>query len=457
MKKIEFVPHDYQIDCARFMIERPFSGCFLDVGEGKTSVTYMVASTLRDTDPGFTGMIVVTTKKIMDLEGWIKQNDQWGFGFKCANLHGKDKLRNLKSNANILIINYEGLFWLLENVDLIKQKMLVLDESSKAKSFKSNRFRILKKLRPHFNRVHLLSATPTSQSYEDLFSQMYLLDNGERLGRFITHYRNEYFNQYGKMEYHKYRLQKGADVKIFDKIKDIIYKTEIDYLKLPKAKYNDVIIKLPKLSKERYKDLELELIAEINSKVITAVNAGVKRGKLKQFCNGSVYDEDRNVVYVHDAKIKAAKKIVKDLKGSPILIGYEFKHDLQSLLKAFPNAPYFGTTLEGKKPNKKECMLIEMKWNSGLTPILLGQISSVAHGLNLQKSGHNLMFFSHLDKLEDTIQFIGRLRRQGQKKRVIIHRLIVENSVDIDVINGQERKMCGQKALLDAMKKRINN
>lgn len=437
------------------MLARPFSASFLKGGEGKTSVTLGIMDILK-LDGKFNGALVVTTKMIMDLDTWPNEISKWGFDFTSVNLHGTNKDKDLKKEFDIYFINYEGLHWLLENIKHLKANILILDESSKAKSFKSLRFKILKKIRTKFKRIHILTATPTSQSYEDLFSQIYLLDGGDRLGQYITRYRNEYFYPSGYMGY-KYELQDGAAEKIFNKVKDICYRTDKDHLKIPKPIYNDVYLDLPKKVRKQYNELENEFITELNNGTITAIHAGSKRIKLKQFCNGKVYDENRKVVSVHDEKIKHAINIVNGLDGSPILIGYEYKHDLKSLLKAFPDAPFYGTTLEGKKPSVADKKLIEQRWNKGLIPVLLGQISSVAHGLNLQKSGHNIMYYGHLDKLEDVMQFLWRVWRQGQKKRVFVHRLIINDSVDIDVIESQERKASSQKALLNAMKKRIKN
>lgn len=449
----EFIPRDVQVDCAKFMLERPASGAFLDVGEGKTAITCMVATALR-AKKMFHGMIVITTMEIVDHDVWPKDIKKWGFDFTHTILHGKDKDKNLKKDVDIYIMNLEGLPWLLKNIKYLKAKMLVLDESSKAKGFNTNRFKIFKKIIHKFNRRHLLDATPNTQGYMDLFSQIYILDEGERLGRYITAFRNTYFTPVGYKGY-QYILQDDGAARIHKKLEDIIYRPEENSVKLPPPKYNDIILKLPKAIRKKYDELEEEFILEEKKGVITAINAAVKRGKLKQFCNGSVYGEDRKVINIHKLKINAAKKIVAGLKGSPILIGYEFKHDLEALLKAFPDAPYFGTSLKGKKPTKTDKLRIEKAWNMGKIPVLLGQISSVARGLNLQESGHNIMNYSHIDKFSDVIQFLGRVRRSGQKMRVNVWRLIIENSVDEDVLLSNKNKDTTQKGFLNAMKKRL--
>ena len=449
----EFIPRPVQLDCAKFMLARPASGAFLDVGEGKTAITCMVATALR-AKKMFHGIIVITTMEIVDHDVWPKDIKKWGFDFTHTILHGKDKDKNLQKDVDIYIMNFEGLPWLFKNIKHLKAKMLVVDESSKTKGFNTTRFKIFKKILHKFNRRHLLDATPNTQGYMDLFSQIYILDEGERLGRYITAYRNEYFTPVGYKGY-QYILQEDGANRIHEKLKDIIYRPEENSVKLPPPKYNDVILKLPKAIRKKYDELEEEFILEEKKGIITAVNSAVKRGKLKQFCNGSVYGEDRKVVPIHKLKINAAKKIVTKLKGSPILIGYEFKHDLDSLLKAFPDAPYFGTSLKGKKPTKADKLRIEKLWNMGKIPVLLGQISSVARGLNLQESGYNIMNFSHIDKFSDVIQFLGRVRRSGQKKRVMVHRLIIADSVDEDVLASNKNKDTTQKGFLNAMKKRL--
>ena len=449
----EFEPREVQINCAKFMLKKPASGAFLDVGEGKTSITCMVVQALK-AKKLFNGLIVITTMEIVDLDVWPKEIKKHNFNFTHAVLHGKDKDKNLKKDVDIYIMNFEGLPWLLKNIKNLKAEMLVLDESSKAKGFNTGRFKIFKKILYKFNRRHLLDATPNAQSYMDLFTQIYILDQGERLGEYITHFRNKFFTPTGFKGYN-YILQDDGAERINEAIKDIIYRPEENSVKLPPPKYEDIIIKLPKRLRTKYEELETEYILEEKQGTITAINAAAKRGKLKQFCNGNVYDVDRKVINIHKLKVNAAKKIVANLKGSPILIGYEYKHDLLALKKIFPDAPYFGTDLKGRKPTKAEKNRVERLFNMGKVPVLLGQISSVARGLNLQGSSHNVMFYGHIDKLSDAIQFLGRIRRSGQKKVVTVYRLIIKDSVDEDVLSSNEVKDKSQKFFLNAMKKRI--
>lgn len=458
---MKFNPRPVQVDCAKFMLQRPASAAFLDVGEGKTAITCMVVQALK-AKKMFKGMIVVTTLKIVDHDVWPKDIKKFNFGFTHTILHGKDRDKNLKKDVDVYLMNFDSLDWLLANIKHLKADMLVIDESDKIKAFNSKRFKIIKKILPKFKRRHLLSATPNTQSYMDLFSQMYVLDEGERLGRYITAYRNEYFTPVGYKGYNYILQEDGAD-RINEAIEDIVYRPEKNSVKLPPAKYKDITIKLSPKLRKAYNELEDEFILEHKNEVVTAINSAAKRGKLKQFCNGSIYAEGegkrvhggRKIVHIHKLKINATKKIVKELKNKSVAIGYEFKHDLLALQKAFPDAPYFGNDLRNRKPTKAQALLIEKKWNMGKIPVLLCQISSVAHGLNLQGSGYNIISYSHIDKYSDVIQFLGRFRRSGQKKQVIVHRLIVKNSVDEDVLASNESKDKTLKFFLNAMKKRL--
>jgi len=451
---MKYNPLPQQKEAIKYGLKNPGCGIWLDPGDGKTSATLSIIEILK-AKKMIKGVLVFTTMNILDLETWQNEIKKWEFDFTHTILHGRKKDKELAKKYDIYFINYEGLSWLYQNKKKWAKRIdvLVLDESTRVKSFRSQRFKMFKKLRHCFTRVIELTGTPMPQSYMDLFTQVYLLDEGERLGKFIGRYRNEYFDPCGFMG-KEYVLQEGAEKRIYKKIKDIIYRPDKDYLKLPKEKYNDILITLPDKLMKQYKELEDEFIAELDSGVIVAGTAGIASMKLRQFANGRVYNEKREILHAHDYKLNAAIGIVEELQGNPLLIGYEFKHDLQALRSAFPHAPFFGTTSGGVKPNKKRKLEIQDQWNAGEIPVLLGQISSVAHGLNIQKSGHNLFVYSHIYKLEDVLQFVRRLRRQGQKKRVMVHRAICKDTIDEDIIKVQAKKSQTQTALLDAMRKR---
>lgn len=454
---MKWTPHKYQIECVQHMLKSGASGAFLDPGEGKTSCSLAMLSVLKK-EKKLKGAVVVATKNIMDMETWQNEIKKWSdFNhLTYTMLHGKNKEDNLKKKHDLYVINYEGLPWLYEQRRHIKSNVCILDESSKIKNHTTIRFKILKHLANDFDYRAILTGTPSAQSLLDLWSQIYFLDGGKRLGYYITHFRNRYFYPLitkGKVVY-KYGLQEGAEEKIYKAISDIIYRTPEDTLKIPKEKYNDIYVNLPPDIMAKYIELEKDYITQIDRKVLTAVSAAAKRNKLKQFANGAVYDENRKVIHIHDMKINAAIDYVDELQGKPCLIGYEFQHDLLALRKAFPNAPYIGTDLDGKKPTAAQKREIQNLWNAGKIPVLIGQISAISHGLNIQEAGHHMLIYSHLDKLEDVIQFIRRLRRQGQKKRVIVGRIIARGTVDLDALANQLTKNLTQEKLLEAMRER---
>ena len=454
---MKYKPFTYQKNGIKHLLENPCSGLFLDPGEGKTSISLAYLSVLKDKGE-LSGALVVMTKNILDFETWQNEIKKWDefSEFTYTVLHGKDKLKNLKKNVDIYFINYEGLFWLFDNRKYLGCNVIILDESSKIKSYSTKRFKLLKKWIADFERRHILTGTPNPKSYMDLFSQIYFLDAGHTLGKYITHYRNEYFNPTGYKGY-VWEIKKGSDKKIEKKISKLIYRPDKDYLRIPKEKVNDIIIKLNSNIKKKYNELENFYYTNILNDAIVANNAAAATQKLRQFSNGSVYNDTGGITNIHDYKVNMALEIVEELQGNSVLIGYEFRSDLEKLLKVFPDAPYIGTRISGKKTSKKDKISIQRKWNTGDIPILLGQISSMAHGLNLQGYGHNIIFYSLVWNLEDYIQFIRRLRRQGQKKRVNVYRLICDDTIDFDVINALNEKDRSQKNLLNAMRKRCFN
>lgn len=452
---MKYKPHKYQMEAIEQVISKPCHALWLDPGEGKTSVMLSSMEILKQKKL-IKGVLVVGTMKIVDMEVWPKEIKKWRFNLSHTTLHGPKKDFNIREKSDIYIINYEGLPWLLRNIKYLKADVIIFDESSKIKSFRTTRFKIVKAIISYFKRRYELTGTPQPKNAIDLFSQLYALDNGERLGRYITQYRNQYFYPSGYKGY-DYQLQDDGFERIQKKIKDVVYRTPEDYLKIPKEKYHDIVVELNKDVMKQYKLFEEEFFLQLENKVITAINAGAKTSKLRQLANGVIYDEFKQPVHVHDSKLEIAIDIVEELQGSPVLIGYEFRSDLHQLMKAFPDAPFIGTTLDGVKPNKNKLLSIEKAWNAGELPVLIGQMTSIAHGLNLQEAGHNMLLYSNVYDLEVLIQFIARLRRQGQKKRVIVHRIIAKDTIDEDIIEIQNKKATNQNALLESMRKRLRS
>jgi len=432
------------------LLENPASGLFLAPGLGKTICTLQAFDILRD-EKIIKNMLIVAKLRIINST-WPREISKWGFDYKVHTLHGKDKDKLLKEKADVYLINYEGLPWLYEQ--LVKKKvgtnidMIVLDESSKIKNTRTQRFKLVKKMMPLFKRRHILTGSPAPNNLLDLFGQIFFLDGGEALGRYITHYRNMYFYPTGYMGY-EFKLQDGAEEQIYDRVAPIVLRFGHDLIDMPPLQKRTVDIEFTKASRKKYVEMENHFITMIKDKTVTASNAGVKTQKLRQMANGSVYDENGKIVVIHEEKIEALKELIDELQGDPCLVGYEFDHDLKALQRHFPDVPYIGRGVNSKKQNK-----IEDDWNAGKLPVLFGQIATVAHGLNLQESGCNVVFYSLTWNLEDYEQFIQRVWRQGQKNTTIVHHLMMADSVDQDVMTVLEQKDATQRALLDALAKR---
>lgn len=458
MARQVFNPHEYQRDCIRFMLENPAGGLLLDPGLGKTSTTLAALEILKEEGISKRILIVATLKIIYSV--WPKEIEKWGFDFAHTILHGKSKERGLAQDVDIYLINYDGLPWLAKQKKFLKSlDTLVLDESSKVKGYRTLRFKTLKGMLNHFDRRYILTGSPAPNGLMDLFSQIYVLDGGAALGRFITHYRNEYFYPSGYKGY-EYQLQPGAEERIYENIRHLVIRYDDSLIKTPELVDNPIEVELPPKVRRQYDDMEQFLVAEVKDGKVLASNAGVKTQKLRQIANGHLRDEAGSVHLLHEAKIEALRELIEELQGSPLLVTYEFKPDLEMLLKAFGTMEVGGRRYKtpfiggGCKPSAAQ--EIERRWNANQVPLLFGQVSVIAHGLNLQDGGgHNIAFYGQTWNLEDYYQVIRRLKRQGNKsKHVIAHHLLAANSVDYDVITARNSKDKTQRSLLNAFKKR---
>jgi len=354
----------------------------------------------------------------------------------------------LKAKADIYVINRENVKWL---VDLYGVKWpfdtVVIDELSSFKSNKSQRFKALKKVTPLMQRVIGLTGTPTPNGYLDLWSQIYLLDRGERLGKTITGYRERYFTPGRRNGYtiFDWDLKEGADKAIQKKISDIcISMRSEDYLELPERINNNVYIKMDARARALYDQLEKDLILQVDEDEVTALTAAALTQKLLQMANGSVYNSDGGTTHIHDGKLEALEEIL-EFNDEPVLVFYSFKHDYSRLMERSKEL----------KPRTLETSKDIADWNEGKIRLLLAHPASVGHGLNIQAGGHIIVWFGLTWSLELYQQANARLDRQGQTKNVIVHHLITEGTVDEDVLKALERKETGQDALLEAVKARI--
>lgn len=431
------------------------------MGLGKTISTLTALNKLMYEELEISSALVVGPKRVIE-NVWTDEIQKWSHinHLTTSLIVGskKERISALKKKADIYLISRDNIAWLCGEFggSSLPFDMLVLDELSSFKNPKSVRFKALRAVQPSFKRIVGLTGTPAPNSLIDLWSQMYLLDRGERLGKYITRFREDYFRpglSNGNVVY-KYNLQKGGEEMIHEKIKDICIsmKTE-DYLDLPERIDNIIEVKFTKDLQKKYNDFEKEKVLELfsgkedneNEETISAVNAAALSNKLLQFANGAVYDEDRKVHVIHDMKIDVVKELVEDLNGEPVLIAWAYRHDLDRLKKAL--AKYDPVELKDKGALDK--------WNRGEVKVMLTHPASGGHGLNLQRGGNHVIWFGQTWSLELEQQFNARLHRQGQTKNVIIHKIVASKTIDVDVIAAQESKGLKQNSLMDAVKARI--
>jgi SNF2 family DNA or RNA helicase len=328
--------------------------------------------------------------------------------------------------------------------------MVVIDELSSFKSSKAIRFRELKKVTPYLKRIVGLTGTPAPNSLIDLWPQIYLLDRGERLGKTITGYKDKYFNPGRRNGYtiFNWELKEGAEQSIHEKISDIcISMSAKDYLDLPEIIDNVIEIKLSTQAEKKYKELEKDLVLEIEKSDIVASNAAVLTNKLLQFANGAIYTEDKSVIEMHEEKLNALADIIEAANGKPVLVFYNFQHDYDRIMSFLKKKKYEPKGLEDSKDIDK--------WNKGKIPILLVHPASAGHGLNLQYGGNIIVWFGLTWSLEFYQQANARLHRQGQKEIVVINHIIAKGTVDEDVMRALGSKEINQNMLLEAVKARL--
>lgn len=458
------------------MLEHQAAGLLLDPGLGKTSITLAAFSFLKSKKLARKALVIAPLRPCYLV--WGPESQKWKDfqHLKVVVLHGKDKEAKLTEDADIYVINPEGLDWLIgrgRGVSGFNRKWwkelgfdtLIIDELTKFKKSTGKRFKLLKLTLETFQRRWGLTGTPNPNGLLDLFGQMYVLDLGNALGRYVTHYRVMYFVNPDRQGW-KWVPQHGAAERIYERLKPLCLRMEAkDYLELPELVENNVYVPLPPKVEALYEQLEDDLIAKMEKQLIVAANAAAVSTKLRQICNGALYVDDdvraivggkeRGVLEVHDAKLDAVEELVDELSGSPLLLAYEFNHDLDRLLTRFgKDTPYIGSGVSPKKTQQ-----IEASWNAGEIPLLLGQPASMGHGLNFQQgNAQHIGWFAQFWDLELVEQFIKRVHRQGNKaKRCFLHRFIATRSIDdptVDqlILYAQKRKQRGVDALSEALK-----
>ena len=475
--------HPYQVSAIEIIKDLKKCALFLDMGMGKTVSTLTALSYLYD-DFFINKTLIIAPLRVAN-NVWHKEALKWEHlkHLKITICTGSEKqrLESLNSNdCNIYIINKENIHWLIEKSNITwKWDSVIIDESSSFKNHSSLRFQVIKKVTKYINNMVLLTGTPSPNGYMDLWSQLYLLDNGERLGRTITSYRQRFFNKdymgFG------YDLKPQAKKEIDELISDnCISMLSDDYLKLPKLIYLSEFIDLPNKAKEQYKDLKKNFILKLeesenlhkelrklkksisfdNNKIdkqnekiktlkkeinIVAASASALENKLLQVCNGAVYDESKNIHHIHDEKIKVLKEIIEDNPNDNFLVAYNYQSDLIRIKKAFSKAVHLKTTKD------------EYNWNKGKIKILVAHPASAGHGLNLQEGGSICVWFGLTHNLEHYQQFHTRLHRQGQTKPVRIIHILARNCLDhVKVLPSLQGKALNQQQLLEYLKFHID-
>ena len=397
-------------------------------------------------------VLLIAPKKVAEST-WAQEAQKWS-ETKSLNISPvlgseKDRIKALEREADIYVMNRENVQWLYEYCRKKKSfpfDMLVIDESSSFKNPQAKRFKAMRKMRPLFKRIVILTGTPAPNTLMDIWAQVYLLDGGDRLGKTLTEFRCRYFTPdktNGHVVY-SYRLLPNADTAIFGKIQDVCMSLKAkDYLKLPERIDNVITVEMNPKEWALYKEMEREHVLSIaDDDDISALNAASLASKLLQLANGSIYNDEGDIVVVHNEKVERLKELVETNEGKPILVFYNFKHDLQAIKEVFPKAVELKTDDD------------VAEWNKGNIQMLLAHPASAGYGLNLQAGGNIIVWYGLTWSLEQYQQANARLHRQGQTQPVIIHHLVTKGTMDEQVMKALERKEVGQDALLEAIKYR---
>lgn len=452
---MQFKPHAYQEYCIRKIIGTKKIGLFLDMGLGKTVTTLTAIRELKYNRFEVRKVLIIAPKKV--AEGtWTREKDKWEHTkiLRVSQVLGSQakRIRALNTPADLYIINRENVCWL---VDYYRNAwpfdMVVIDESSSFKSHTAKRFKALASVSGHIDRLVELTGTPSPNGLNDLWSQVYLLDDGERLGKRYTQFREHYFDpgDRGQNVVYNYKPKQGSEESIMAKIADICVSMKAeDYLQLPPVVFHELPVVLDSRAERAYRELEKKMILELpEEEEISVASAAALSNKLLQLANGAVYDDDHNVHEVHGCKIEAFLELIESLQGKPVLVFYNFQHDRIRILNAMKKTKR--RVRELKRPEDEDA------WNRREVDVLLAHPASSAYGLNLQDGGNHVIWFGLTWNYEQYTQANKRLHRQGQTERVIIHHLVCTGTRDEDVMAALSRKEDVQDYVMQSLKARI--
>lgn len=449
----EWTPHGYQLRAIDHLCARGSAALFLDPGMGKTAVTLAAFSELKDAGIANT-MLVIAPMRVCQLV-WRQEARKWTqFNhFRFAMMAGKpaeERRKLLRADADIWLLNPESVPWLCDQyfMQRLPFDTLCIDELTKFKNGRALRSKKLQPLADKCSRRWGLTGTPVPNGYMDLFGQMKIIDGGAALGRHITHFRDRFFNL--KRDGFNYDLKAGAGKLIEKAIEPYVFRADAeDYLTLPPLQTHRIELELPAVELKKYKAMKRDMIVSLEGHTITAANMAACYNKLQQFAGGAMYTSPPNYVTTHDLKLDALDELIEELQGQPLLVAYAYGHELQRILERHPNTPYLGGGVSGKRAEE-----IEREWNAGKYPVLLCHPASAGHGLNMQLGGAgHLCWFSQTWDYELYDQFIRRIHRQGNSaERIVMHKIIVMDTIDELVEDALAGKETTQDALLAALK-----
>lgn len=443
---MKYVPHDYQAHTTQFIIDHPECAILLGMGMGKTISTLTAINALLR-DHFTTRRVLVIAPIRVARDTWPAEIQKWDHlaGLTVSPIIGTAEQRAAAADrpADIYTIGRENIPWLVKHHgNHWPYDMVIIDELSSFKNPQAKRFKALKKVRPHIRRIVGLTGTPAPNSLLDLWAPFRLIDNGQRLGKYITHYRDQYFlpdKRSGQVIY-SWKLRPGADQAIYDNIADItVSMRTTDYLTLPDVTHQHITVHLTPKEQKMIDTLKRDLVIDLDGETIDAANAATLSNKLQQLAGGAIYTEAGDVIEVHDQKLRALAELVDQADGNTILVAYWFKHERDRILATTPGARVLDSEQDFKD------------WNAGKVPVGLIHPASAGHGLNLQSGGHILVWFTTPWSLELYEQTNARLHRQGQTEPVSIVHIDTAESIDQDVHNALARKDLTQSALIAAV------
>ncbi len=447
---MKYVPHDYQQYATEYIKSHPVAAVLLDMGLGKTAISLTaLLDLLFDSFEAHRILVIAPLRVARDT--WPAEIEKWDhlsmLTYSVAVGSEKDRKAALMRDADIYIINRENVQWLVEQSGIpFTFDTVIVDELSSFKNHQSKRFKALMKVRPRIKRIVGLTGTPSANGLMDLWAEFKVLDMGQRLGRFIGMYRNNYFRpdkRNGQIIY-SYKLLPGADKAIYKQISDItISMKATDHLKMPELVMNTHTVELSDDEREHYDELKQTLVLQLPEKEITVANAAALTGKLLQMANGAIYDDDGDHIHIHDRKLDALEDLIEGANGKPVLVAYWFKHDLERIKSRF-------------KVREMKSSSDIREWNTGKIPVAVIHPASAGHGLNLQTGGSTLIWFGLTWSLELYQQTNARLWRQGQQDTVVIHHIITDDTVDGRVLKALQSKEKIQDSLIAAVKAELS-